>query len=91
MCRPSSVIVDGSPTMDAPKVDPAITGSGTASREQTRLAALGLQRSGMSKAQAGNLVALAAGLTPARSGWSSAEVDGLYFVRWLVCNGRLGS
>ena len=77
--------------MDAPKVDPAITGSGTTPREQTRLVALGLQRSGMSKAQAGNLVALAAGLTPTRSGWSSAEVDGLQFVRWLVSNGRLGS
>ena len=77
--------------MDAPKVDPAITGDGATPRERTRLVVHGLQRTGMSRAQAGNLVALAEGLAPARSGWSIAEIDRLRFVRWLVDNGRLGS
>jgi hypothetical protein len=77
--------------MDAPKVDQPITGDGASTREQTRLVVMGLQRTGLSKIQAGNLAALASGLAPTASGWSIAEIDSLQFVRWLVDQGRLGS
>jgi hypothetical protein len=77
--------------MDTPNLGEAITRDGEPAREPTRTVVAALERSGMSRIQARNLVALASGLAPVAGGWSVTEIDHLQFVRWLVDNGRLHS
>jgi hypothetical protein len=42
-------------------------------------------------AEAGNLVALANGLSPVEGGWDPREIERLLFMRYLVDRGRLDS
>jgi hypothetical protein len=82
-------VVDGALEMDAPKVDPTITGDRAMSGQRTRTLVQDLQRGGLSRTEAGNLAALSLGIAPTSGGWTVAELDGLQFVRWLVVRGRL--
>jgi hypothetical protein len=52
---------------------------------------LSLQVGGWSEHDAGNLVALANGLWPSRSGWSVREIEHLRWLRGQVRSGRLTS
>jgi hypothetical protein len=49
----------------------------------------GLEADGWTPREAGNLVGLANGLRPARSGWSEREIEHLRFLRSLVDTGRV--
>lgn len=48
-----------------------------------------LEAGGWTEREAGNLVALAHGLRPARSGWTVREIEHLRFVQALVKSGRI--
>ena len=50
-----------------------------------------LELGGWSEREAGNLVALAHGIRPARSGWQVREIEHLRFLRDLVRRGRIDS
>ena len=49
-----------------------------------------LQAGGWTEREAGNIVALAHGLRPARSGWSVREIEHLRFLQAMVKSGRIG-
>jgi hypothetical protein len=61
-----------------------------AARVAARAMMWNLEAGGWTALQAGNLVGLAHGLRPARSGWSEREIEHLRFLRVLVEAGRLG-
>jgi hypothetical protein len=48
-----------------------------------------LEAGGCTDREAGNLVALAHGLKPARSGWSVREIEHLRFLQSMVKSGRI--
>jgi hypothetical protein len=48
-----------------------------------------LQAGGWTEREAGNIVALAHGLRPARSGWSVREIEHLRFLQAMVKSGRI--
>ena len=48
-----------------------------------------LEAGGWTEREAGNLVALAHGLRPARSGWTVREIEHLRFVQAMVKSGRI--
>ena len=48
-----------------------------------------LEAGGWTEREAGNLVALAHGLRPARSGWSVREIEHLRFLQAMVKSGRI--
>jgi hypothetical protein len=48
-----------------------------------------LEVGGWTEREAGNLVALAHGLKPARSGWSVREIEHLRFLQSMVRSGRI--
>lgn len=50
-----------------------------------------LQAGGWSEHEAGNLVALASGLWPSHSGWSTREIEHLRWIKALHSSGRLTS
>ena len=49
-----------------------------------------LEAGGWTEREAGNLVALAHGLRPARSGWTVREIEHLRFMQAMVKSGRIG-
>ena len=49
-----------------------------------------LEAGGWTEREAGNLVALAHGLRPVRSGWTVREIEHLRFVHAMVKSGRIG-
>jgi hypothetical protein len=49
-----------------------------------------LEAGGWSEREAGNLVALAHGLKPARNGWKVREIEHLRFLQAMVRTGRIG-
>jgi hypothetical protein len=51
----------------------------------------GFEAHGWTPREAGNIVALAQGLKPARDGWSTREIEHLRFLRSLVQAGRIVS
>ena len=69
------------------------TKRGTAGRDlpETYSVYLGLRRSGLSSAEAGNLTARLEGIQPVPGGWSLRDVERLLFLRWLITSGRLGT
>ncbi len=48
-----------------------------------------LEPGGWNEREAGNLVALAHGLRPARSGWTVREIEHLRFLHAMVKSGRI--
>ena len=50
-----------------------------------------LESGGWTEREAGNLVALAHGLRPARSGWTVREIEHLRFLQSMVRTGRIAS
>jgi len=48
-----------------------------------------LEAGGWTEREAGNLVALAHGLRPARSGWTVREIEHLRFLQAMVKSGRI--
>ena len=48
-----------------------------------------LEAGGWSEREAGNLVALAHGLRPSRSGWTVREIEHLRFLHAMVKSGRI--
>jgi hypothetical protein len=48
-----------------------------------------LEAGGWTEREAGNLVALAHGLKPARKGWSVREIEHLRFLHAMVKSGRI--
>ena len=48
-----------------------------------------LEAGGWTEREAGNLVALAHGIKPARSGWSVREIEHLRFLQSMVKMGRI--
>ncbi len=48
-----------------------------------------LEAGGWTEREAGNLVALAHGLRPARSGWRVREIEHLRFLQAMVKSGRI--
>ena len=48
-----------------------------------------LEAEGWSEREAGNLVALARGLRPARNGWTVREIEHLRFLHEMVKTGRI--
>ena len=48
-----------------------------------------LEAGGWNEPEAGNLVALAHGLRPARSGWTVREIEHLRFLLAMVKSGRI--
>jgi hypothetical protein len=48
-----------------------------------------LESGGWSEREAGNLVALAHGLRPARSGWNVREIEHLRFLQAMIKAGRI--
>jgi hypothetical protein len=50
-----------------------------------------LESDGWTEREAGNLVALAHGLRPVRSGWTVREIEHLRFLQSMVRTGRIAS
>jgi hypothetical protein len=50
-----------------------------------------LESGGWTEREAGNLVALAHGLRPARTGWTVREIEHLRFLQSMVRTGRIAS
>lgn len=50
-----------------------------------------LESGGWTTHEAGNLVALAHGLRPARTGWTVREIEHLRFLQSMVRTGRIAS
>jgi hypothetical protein len=48
-----------------------------------------LEAGGWSEREAGNLVALAHGLRPSRTGWTVREIEHLRFLHAMVKSGRI--
>jgi hypothetical protein len=48
-----------------------------------------LEAGGWTEREAGNLVALAHGLRPARTGWTVREIEHLRFIHAMVKSGRI--
>ena len=69
------------------------TKRGTAARDvpETHSVYLGLRRSGLSTAEAGNLTARLEGIHAVPGGWTLRDVERLLFLRWLITSGRLGA
>ena len=69
------------------------TKRGTAARDvpETHSVYLGLRRSGLSTAEAGNLTARLEGIHAVPGGWTLRDVERLQFLRWLITSGRLGA
>ena len=69
------------------------TKRGTAARDvpETHNVYLGLRRSGLSTAEAGNLTARLEGIHAVPGGWTLRDVERLLFLRWLITSGRLGA
>lgn len=65
---------------------PSMTSTGTAG---ARSMVWHLEAGGWTEREAGNLVALAHGLRPARSGWSVREIEHLRFLQSMVRSGRI--
>ncbi|HEX3265505.1 MAG TPA: hypothetical protein VHR16_07535 [Candidatus Limnocylindrales bacterium] len=65
---------------------PSITSTGISG---TRTMIWHLEAGGWSEREAGNLVALAHGLKPARNGWSVREIEHLRFLHSMVKSGRI--
>jgi hypothetical protein len=86
---------------------PARAGTSAATRRAVRAAAArggvgpaepnaralvwGFEGLGWGQSEAGNVVALAYGLRPARDGWAVREIEHLRFLRSLVRAGRIAS
>lgn len=50
-----------------------------------------LESGGWTEREAGNIVALAVGLRPVRSGWTVREIEHLRFLASMVRTGRIAS
>lgn len=64
---------------------------GAAAAPTTRALVWSLQAGGWTEHEAGNLVALATGLWPSHSGWSTREIEHLRWIKALHSSGRLTS
>ena len=61
----------------------------TTAPARTRTMFWHLESGGWTEREAGNLVALAHGLRPARSGWKAREIEHLRFLQAMVKAGRI--
>jgi hypothetical protein len=73
-------------TMSKPGTERVTVMMKTGSARTTQLQLL---RSGLTAREAENIAAVAIGLRPAASGWSSREIERLQFLRYLRGSGRI--